>query len=248
MENKMEVITIDGVDCYELDGVVYLKLETVARGLGFTQTQNKNGKEYTSVRWDRIEGYLAEIGFPHLWGKDDYIPENVFYRLAMKAKNEVAESFQAKVADEIIPSIRKHGAYMTSNMIEKVIEDPDLIIQLATRLKEERARANHLEEINKANQPKVEYFDNLIDRNLLTNFRDTAKELHVKQKDFVVYLLENGYLYRDAKKKLLPYAQHVQDGLFELKEYANRFNGRCGTQTLITPKGRETFRVLMEVK
>ena len=128
------VITIDGVECYEKDGTAYLKLEAVARGLGFTQS--KNGTEY--VRWDRIEGYFTEIGFPHKWGKNDFIPENIFYRLAMKAKNEVAENFQAKVADEIIPSIRKHGIYATDSVIDKIINNPDFGIQLLTKLKEER--------------------------------------------------------------------------------------------------------------
>lgn len=107
MVGELQVFNIGGVECYEKCGTAYLKLETVARGLGFTQ--EKNGVEY--VRWDRVEGYLEEIGFPHKWGKDDFVPENVFYRLAMKAKNEVAEKFQAKVADEIIPSIRRTGGY-----------------------------------------------------------------------------------------------------------------------------------------
>lgn len=106
--DELQILTIDGVSCYEEDGTAYLKLEDVARGLGFTQM--KSVTQY--VRWDRIEGYLCEMGFPHKWGKGDYIPENIFYRLAMKAKNEVAEKFQAKVADEIIPSIRKHGFYV----------------------------------------------------------------------------------------------------------------------------------------
>ena len=103
-------VLISGVSCYEQDGTAYLKLEDVARGLGFTQT--KNGLEY--IRWDRVESYLADFGFPHKWGKDDFIPENVFYRLAMKANNPVAEKFQALVADEIIPAIRKTGAYSVS--------------------------------------------------------------------------------------------------------------------------------------
>ena len=107
MNNNISPVLISGVSCYEHDGTAYLKLEDVARGLGFTQT--KNGLEY--IRWDRVESYLAGFGFPHKWGKDDFIPENVFYRLAMKANNPVAEKFQALVADEIIPSIRKTGSY-----------------------------------------------------------------------------------------------------------------------------------------
>ena len=108
----MEIINIKGVDCYEQDGTAYLNLENVARGLGFTQ--EKNGVEY--VRWETINGYLDHLGFPNKLGKDDYIPENVFYRLAMKAKNETAEKFQALIADEVIPQIRRHGAYIVGQM------------------------------------------------------------------------------------------------------------------------------------
>ena len=124
---NMEVMNIQGIECYEQDGTAYLKLDAAARGLGFVQT--KNGVEY--VRWETVSKYLEELHFSQLVGKDDFIPENVFYRLAMKAKNETAEKFQAKVADEIIPSIRKHGAYMTADILEKALSSPDFLIQLA---------------------------------------------------------------------------------------------------------------------
>lgn len=103
-----DVITVHGVDCYEKGGVAYLNLEAVARGLGFTQTA-KSGNEV--VRWERVNGYLKELGFIPTSGYDGYIPENIFYRLAMKAKNEAAERFQALIADEVIPAIRKTGSY-----------------------------------------------------------------------------------------------------------------------------------------
>ena len=83
-ENLTPVL-ISGVSCYERDGTAYLKLEDVARGLGFTQTQNKGGIEYTSIRWETVKRYLEDFCFPNKLGKDDYIPENIFYRLAMKA-------------------------------------------------------------------------------------------------------------------------------------------------------------------
>lgn len=109
MENS--VVVFGGVRGYEQDGVAFLHIEDVARGLGFER--EKNGTMY--VMWDRVEQYLADLSFhtsvengnPH----DYYVPENIFYRLCMKARNEVAEAFQAKVADEIIPSIRKTGSY-----------------------------------------------------------------------------------------------------------------------------------------
>lgn len=110
-----EIMTISGVDCYEKDGTAYLKLETVARGLGFTRTA-ASGNEV--IRWERVEGYLKELGVPTC-GHDGFIPENIFYRLAMKAKNAVAEAFQAKVADEIIPSIRKTGSYISPAIQQK---------------------------------------------------------------------------------------------------------------------------------
>lgn len=92
-------------------------------------------------------------------------------------------------------------------------------------------------------QPKAAYFDELVDRNLLTNFRETAKELGIKPKAFVSFLLDKKYVYRDAKGKLLPY-ETKNDGLFEVKECFNDKTRWSGTQTLITPKGRETFRLL----
>ena len=245
-----EIINIQGIECYEKDSTAYLKLDTVARGLGFTQTQNKNGSEYTSVRWERVEQYLGEMGFPHKWGKDDFIPENVFYRLAMKAKNETAERFQAFIADEVIPSIRKHGVYMTPETLEAAILNPDTLIKLCTALKEEQDKRKALEVANSAlttdnavMKPKADYFDELVDRNLLTNFRETAKQLGIKEKEFIRFLMEKKYLYRDKRGKLMPYAEK-NNGLFEIKECFNEKTQWSGTQTLITPKGRETFRLL----
>lgn len=130
-------VLISGVSCYEQDGTAYLKLEDVARGLGFTQT--KNGLEY--IRWDRVESYLADFGFPHKWGKDDFIPENVFYRLAMKANNPVAEKFQALVADEIIPSIRKTGSYT----MPKLSKEMQALFLLDDRTQKQEQRITALE-------------------------------------------------------------------------------------------------------
>lgn len=243
-----EIMNIQGIPCYEKDGVAYLNLETVARGLGFTQ--EKNGVEY--VKWERVKGYLEELKFSPQVGKDAYIPENIFYRLAMKAKNETAEKFQTLIADEVVPAIRKHGGYLTPAKVEEVLLNPDTIIQLATQLKASREKAMKLEAINSEltvqNQiykPKADYFDQIVDRNLLTSFRETAKQLAIKERAFVGFLLDHKYIYRDKKGKLLPYAEK-NNGLFELKECVNEKTGWGGTQTMITPKGRETFRLLMQ--
>ena len=98
---------------------------------------------------------------------------------------------------------------------------------------------------NQIMQPKAAYFDDLVDRNLLTNFRDTAKELGVKEKAFVGFLIDKKYVYRDKKGKLMPCSGRG-DGLFEVKECFNEKTNWTGVQTLVTPKGRETFRLLCE--
>ena len=91
-------------------------------------------------------------------------------------------------------------------------------------------------------EPKAQYFDKLVERNLLTNFTTTAKEFGIKRKDLIDYLLDNGYIYRDQRGNLLPYAVHVPH-LFEVKEYSK--DAHSGVQTLVTPKGRETLRLLL---
>lgn len=246
MTGNIELLNVNGIECYEKDGTVYLKLEAVARGLGFTQTA-KSGNEV--VRWERVRKYLDEMGVPTC-GDDDFVPENIFYRLAMKAKNEVAEAFQAKVADEVIPSIRKHGAYMTEDTLDRMINSPEFGIKLLTALKEEKDKRKALEVANSEltvqnaiMAPKADYFDDLVDRHLLTSFRDTAKELGIPPKAFVGWLLEKKYLYRDQKHKLVPY-ENKNNGLFEVRESKNDKTGWAGTQTMVTPKGRETFRLL----
>lgn len=90
-------------------------------------------------------------------------------------------------------------------------------------------------------EPKGEYFDALVDRNLLTNFRDTAKEFGIKQNDFIKFLIDRKYIFRDKKNKLKPYSHYMD--LFELKEW--KTDDKSGVQTLITPRGRETFRLLL---
>lgn len=120
-------------------------------------------------------------------------------------------------------------------------------LQIAERqIKTLKASNASLTVDNQIMKPKADYFDELVDRNLLTNFRETAKELDVRPKSFVSFLLKHKYIYRDKRGKLLPYQQHVDSGLFEVKECTNEKTKWAGTQTLVTPKGRETFRLLCQ--
>lgn len=142
---------------------------------------------------------------------------------------------------------RKFRQYFIS--IEEAWNSPEMVMQRALAIANERVKTLQLSvsQLNVDNQimkPKAEYFDELVDRKLLTNFRDTAKELHIGQKEFIQFLIDHKYVYRDQRGKLKPYMPYVEDGLFELKEFTNTKTGFTDTQALITPKGKETFRLL----
>lgn len=179
------------------------------------------------------------------------INESGLYSLILSSKMPNAKKFKNWVTAEVLPSIRKHGAYMTPETLEAAILNPDTMIQLCMALKDEQQKNKALQAANseltvevQIMQPKADYFDELVDRNLLTNFRETAKQLNIKEKEFISFLLEKRYVYRDKRGKLQPYAEKNK-GLFEIKEFVNEKTGFSSTQTLITPKGRETFRLLM---
>lgn len=95
---------------------------------------------------------------------------------------------------------------------------------------------------NEIMKPKSEYFDELVSTDMLTNFRDTAKELGVKESWFIKFLTDKKYLYRTKSGKLKPYSTHSQDGLFAIRDFTK--DGYSGTRTFLTPKGKSHFRVL----
>lgn len=227
----------------EENGKVLFCGSDCAKALGYTNSRKALGDHCKGVtkRNTLTAGGKQEMSF---------IPEGDLYRLITHSKLPSAEKFESWVFDEVLPSIRKHGAYMTPEKLEEVILNPDTMIKLCTALKEEQDKNKALQAANSAltvdkqiMQPKADYFDELVDRNLLTNFRETAKELGVKQNDFIKFLLDKKYIYRDKRGKIMPYASK-NDGLFEIKETYNEKTKWSGTQTLVTPKGRETFRLL----
>lgn len=229
----------------ERDGEPWFVGKDVAAALGY--------KEPTKATRDKVDSEdrgVSKIDTPSGTQEMAIINESGLYSLVLSSKLPTAKQFKHWVTSEVLPSIRKHGAYMTPETLEQAILNPDTIIKIATALKEEQDKRKALEVANTAltvdNQimkPKAEYFDELVDRNLNTGIRETAKELGVKERSFVTFLLDRKYLYRDKKGKLQPYSQYADD-LFVLKECYNDKTQWAGTQLLITPKGRETFRLL----
>ena len=132
--------------------------------------------------------------------------------------------------------------------LENAWNTPEMVMSRALRMAEQNLRTA-MQENSKLTvavqtmQPKAEYFDELVSRNLLTNFRETAKQLGIGPKTFIAFLLDKKYLYRDKRGRLMPY-EDKNAGLFEIKESYNDKTKWAGTQTLVTPKGRETFRLL----
>lgn len=238
-----EIMNISGIECFEKDGTAYLKLETVARGLGFTQIA-KSGNEV--VRWERVHKYLEELGVPTC-GDDGFIPENVFYRLAMKAKNEAAETFQAKIADEVIPSIRKHGAYMTPETLEAAILNPDTMIKLCTALKDEQEKRKALEQQIESQKPAV-LFTGAVETSktsiLIGELAKILKQngINIGPNRLFEWMRQNGYLIkRKGTDYNMPTHRSMEMGLFEIKETAiNNPDGsiRISKTPKVTGKGQ----------
>lgn len=95
------------------DGSISVNAEDTAIGYGWSRTEIKNGKEYTSIMWARMNTYCKELGFAHECAKDDYIPESLFYMLGFRAGNDRALKYQQWLAVEVLPALRKTGSYET---------------------------------------------------------------------------------------------------------------------------------------
>ena len=179
------------------------------------------------------------------------INESGLYSLILSSKLPSAKEFKRWITSDVLPSIRKLGAYMTPETLQEAILNPDTMIRLCQQIKTEQgknrellAANSRLTVENQIMRPKAEYFDDLVDCNLLTSFQETAKELGCAPQAFVDFLIERKYIYRNRHGKLMPY-ENKNDGLFTVKESVNAKTKWSGIQTMITPKGREVFRLLM---
>lgn len=222
----------------------------VASILGYTNTR-KAVRDHVDEEDRREERIVTPSGEQTA----AVINESGVYSLILSSKLPSAKAFKRWITTEVLPAIRRTGGYMgrTEGLSDAEIMARALEISQRT-ISERNRRIGELEVQNSAlvvsNQvmrPKADYFDQLVDRNLLTNSRETAKQLQIPERQFISFLLAKKYIYRDRKGKLMPYAAK-NAGLFELKECLNEKTQWSGTQTLVTPKGRETFRLLWEAE
>ncbi len=161
------------------------------------------------------------------------INESGLYSLVMGSKLPEAKKFKKWVTSEVLPSIRKNGGYIQE---QKNLSDTELLakaLEVAHRINEQKTA--QIEEM----KPKADSYDKFIERGKNLNLRTTAKELEIAEKNFIQFLIGYKYLYRDARRQLLPYATEKTKGCFVLKEYYNPYNDTTGYQTLVTPAGRD---------
>lgn len=169
------------------------------------------------------------------------INESGLYDLVFESRLPSAKEFRHWVTSEVLPSIRQNGGYILNqeNLTrEQIVANALIVAQNIIADKDKQ-----IKELS----PKAEYFDSLVDSKLLTNFRDTAKELGYSQTEFTGWLLVKGYVYKDSKGIIKPYEPYRKQGLFEMKDFKNPYNGFSGTRTYVTVKGKNTFRLLMQV-
>ncbi|MFM1533601.1 phage antirepressor KilAC domain-containing protein [Helcococcus ovis] len=217
----------------EKDGEFFFLGKEVAEKLGYSNTRD------ALARHVDIED-RADVGIHD--GRQirsmTAINESGLYSLILSSKLPSAKRFKHWVTKEVLPSIRKNGGYIAGQ--EKLTNEEILAKAMLVA-------NNVIEEKNqkiKELEPKANYYDQLVDKNLLTNFRNTAKQLNIPQKAFIDFLIANDFVYRDKHQRLLPYSRKNK-GYFEVKEWISEDGRLVGIQTLITPKGRNYFLVLL---
>lgn len=224
------------------DGSISVNAEDTAIGFGWTQSQTKNGKQYTSIRWETLNGYCEEFGFPNKLGKDDYIPESLFYRLGMKASNARADRFQNWLAMEVIPSIRKNGGYIAgqeSLSDDELFEKAVLVAQrkIAERDKIIAQQKEKLEE----QQPLVDFATHVSQSKDTIDMDEMAKiaqneNINIGRNRLIKWLKEKKIL----KDNRTPYQTYIERGYFDVVETKKEtmYGVLVFPKTVITGKGQ----------
>lgn len=230
-ENQRVLLTSQLAEIYGTTSKV------ISNNFNNNKERYQEGKHYFCLAGEELKRFLQSSNL----GLQNQSKVRSIYLWTERGAFLHAKSLNTDQAWEVYDSLVEH--YFQSQSAKPGVlpaNYKEALLQLVAQVEEN----GRLELENKELRPKGAYFDDLVDRNLLTSFRDTAKELKLRQNDFINYLLQDGYIYRDQKNKLKPYSEYIYKGLFELKEFTSRYSEHADVQTMITPKGRETFRLL----
>ena len=244
MQNLMTVKNVKGY--VDKTGTAFLNLEDVARGLGFER--EKNGKMY--VMWDRVNKYLEELSF-HTSVENDFIPENIFYKLCMKANNETARAFQDLVCDEILPTIRKTGGYIAASendTDEDIMAKAILVAQKTIERKNERIK--HLETKIEDDAPRVAFAETIEKAADCILVREFSKVIAIEgidlgERRLYKWFREKGFIFKNSTE---PMQSAVKKGLFKVSETVVKTvkGDRVFKTTKITGKGQIFFLELLK--
>ena len=240
MESKISVLESNEfgqVRIIEENGTILFCGKDVATALGYEQPTHAVTRHCKACT---KRTHLSSRGLQ----ETTFITEGDVYRLIVRSKLPAAERFEHWVFDEVLPSIRKHGAYMTDSLIGQVLEHPEIVYQMAEAMLDERKKNKLLEEELISARPKAAYYDAFVNPSDCTNIRTTAKEINVPEKKFTKFLQKSGYLYRAKAGNLLPYAKPSNKALFIVRDFYCAAG--IGFYTLITPKGKELFKSLAD--
>lgn len=208
------------------------------------------------LRVDAVQSRLTDdpirIGVTDSIGREqqmNFVNEKNLYKVIMRSDKPQAEPFQDWVCGEVLPSIRKHGAYMTNNTLEKALTSPDFLIQLATNLKEEQQKRIKAEQKIQSDAPKVLFADAVSTSRRSCLIAELAKILQqngikIGQNRLFEWLRKNGYLYQKGQYYNQPSQKSMELGLFEIKQTTiNKPDGSVlvSTTTKVTGKGQIYF-------
>ena len=182
-------------------------------------------------------------------GKANVVNEYGLYELIIASRKSEAHEFKRWITHEVLPSIRKHGAYMTPQTIEKALLSPDTIINLATQLKEEQEQRKHLQEENEQMKPKALFADAVSTSNSSILIGQLAKILRqngvsIGQNRLFAWMRKHGYLGTRGSNRNVPTQRSMELGLFKTKETViNHSDGHTTVNitTKVTGKGQQYF-------
>lgn len=212
----------------------------ISKGAANLRLPTAGGKQSVlCLKLDFVPLWLAKINVTPTIAKENPELADKLVQYQLKAKDVLADAF-------IYRKDKLESLSPEEIMALALVEAQKTLAKREARIAALQNENAQLTEKNEEYKPKAEYFDALVDRELNTSFRTTANEFGIRQKVFINWLLEHKYVYREPGGTLLPYARHLEDGLFVVKECKSERNKWAGNQTLITPKGRETFRLLCD--
>lgn len=223
----------------------YFVGKDVAFLLGYSNTRDALRKHVD----DEDKG-VAKCDTPSGTQEMTVINESGLYSLILSSKLPKAKQFKHWVTSEVLPTIRKHGGYLTQEKMEEALLNPDVLIKLATQLKSEREARKQAEALNEANRPKVIFAEAVSASKTSILVGELAKILRgngipTGQHRFFQWLRENGYLIkRKGTAYNMPTQRSMELGLFEIKEgsYVNGDGVNVITKTpKITGKGQNYF-------